>query len=215
MRKLLALTALLLAAACSDNLSVNPNHIDLAVGQTATITATRIPSTYQGIPWPPNRIAFTGTGPIQVGGVMQPSDHEAVITVRALSPGSGAVITDYTDAHTPGPIHTVLATVDVSDCATPVTLTPAFTAVTGKIGEPFNLHVTPSFAGGHFQWYWGDRGDTRTPISFTDTPYFIDFTPHANGSYPIWVRYSTICGSADAAFVVNVGLAVRRRGAPH
>lgn len=212
MRKLLALSTLLLAAACSDHLSVTPTTVDLAVGQTATIQATRIPSTYQGIPWAPNRIEFAGTGPILVSGVMGASDTVAYITVQGLSPGTGTVTTSYRDAHTPGVIMTPLATVNVYDCAAPMQLTPEFANVTGKIGEPAILRVTPSAPGGHFQWYWGQRGDTRTPISFTDTPYFIDFTPRANGAYPLWVRLTSPCGTADAAFVVNVG-PVRRRPA--
>ncbi|HWS73261.1 MAG TPA: hypothetical protein VN605_14195 [Thermoanaerobaculia bacterium] len=210
MRKLMALSILLLAAACSDHLSVSPTTIDLAVGQTATITATRIPSTYTGIPWPPNRIDFVGNGPISVGGVMGANESLAFITVQGVSPGTGTVTTSYRDAHTPGLIMTPIATVNVYDCSTPMKLAPEFANVSGKIGEPAILRVTPTVTGGHFQWYWGNRGDTHTPISFTDTPYFIDFTPRANGSYPIWVRYSSPCGTADAAFVVSVGVQHRR-----
>jgi hypothetical protein len=210
MRTLMALSILLLAAACSDHLSVSPTTVDLAVGQTATVTATRIPSTYAGIPWAPNRIDFIGSGPISVGGVMGANESVAFISVQGVSPGIGTVTTSYRDAHTPGIIMTPLATVHVYDCSSAMKLAPEFANVAGTIGEHAILRVTPAVEGGHYQWYWGNRGDTHTPISFSDAPYFIDFTPRANGSYPIWVRQSSICGTADAAFVVNVGIQRRR-----
>lgn len=214
MRKLLACPMLLLAAACSDHLSVSPTSVDLAVGQTATIRAARIPSDYRGIQWAPNRIEFVGDGPITVNGVMEASAQMANITVQGLAPGTGYVTTYYRDAHTPGIIRTTIATVNVTDCATAMKLSPEFTNLAGRIGEQAVLRVTPSIEGGHYQWYWGTRGDLRNPISFSDAPYFLDFTPRANGSYPFWVRYITICGTAEASFAVNVGMQ-HRRGAGH
>jgi hypothetical protein len=214
MRKLLALFILLLAAACSDHLSVNPTIVDLTVGQTATITATRLPADYQGIPWPPNRIEFVGNGPIAVSGAMDSDQTLARITVQGVAPGTGTVTTYYRDAHTPDIIRTPLVTVHVHDCSAQAKLAPEFANVAGKIGEPAALRVTSSVAGGTFQWYWGTRGDTQNPISFSDAPYFIDFTPRQNGSYPLWVRQTSPCGTAEAAFVVNVGIQ-HRRGAGH
>jgi len=214
MRRLLALPILLLAGACSDRITVNPARLALVVGQTATIHATRIPSDYRGIPWAPNRIEFVGSGAVSAAGVLAASGTHADITVQALTPGTGFVASRYTDAHTPGILGDTVATVTVFDCSRGVKLTPEFASIPGTLGEPALLHVTPSVADGTFQWYWGTRGDTKNPITFTDAPSFTEFIPRGNGSFPIWVRQSSPCGIADAAFVVNVGVQ-RRRASGH
>lgn len=214
MRKLFLLSVLLLAAACSDHLSVDPTHVDLAVGQTATITATRLPADWQGTPWAPSRIDFVGSGAVSANGVMAPSDQTATITVQGLAPGSGTVSSDFTEVHT-GHVHNTVATVTVFDCSRPVALTPASATVAVKVGDPVRLTVIPSVLHGHYQWYLGARGDTGHPLALTDTPSFDDFPSSTAGSFSLWVRYSTICGTADAAFVVNVGGLARRRGVAH
>jgi hypothetical protein len=210
MRNLAALLLLLFAAACSDGITVEPSSVSVAVGQTATLHVTRIPSTYPGIPWPPNPIDFSGNGAASAVGHLGANATSAEITVQGLTPGIGTVVSRHTDAHTPGVLVETVATVTVYDCSRGPQLTPQFATVSGTVNERVVLQVHSTFDGGSYQWYSGARGDVRNPISFTNAPVYVDFTPRQNGSYPFWVRQTAPCGIADAAFVVNVGPQRRR-----
>ena len=214
MRKLVMLVLLLLAAACSDNIRVDPATVTIAVGQTVTLEAHRIPSSYQGIPWPPNRIEFGGNGPsVSAAGVMEANDNVAGIVVQGIEPGTSTIVSRHYDVHTPGLITSTVATVTVHGCSG-LTLTPLFATIQGRVNEPVLLHVESSFAGGTYQWYAGARGDTSHPIPFTNAPYYVDFVPRAPGSYSFWVRETAECGTAEAEFLVKVG-SPRRHAAGH
>jgi hypothetical protein len=202
MRKKLLLPALLLFAACNNSFTVSPASLDLAAGATATITASRDAPVNAGPPGRTSPVEFTGSGAVSAVGLLGANDPSAVITVQGLMPGTGFV-----SATGRGTV----AIVNVFDCTKPPDLTPHFAAIEGKTGEQAFLRVHPSMEGGSFQWYTGTSLDTTHPIPFSNTPYYIDFTPRTNGSYPFWVRQTTPCGTATAAFVVNVGLS-RRRG---
>jgi hypothetical protein len=199
---LLLLLVAVLTTACSGKVEVTPDTLDLPVGATATIYANRVPGNGPGIPI--GAISdrdYSGTGAIAASGHLAANASSAAITIQALHPGTGFVFSGTS----------VVATVNVLDCLAPPELTPRFAAIEGKAGEQVFLRVQQSIPGGTFQWFTGPLGDTAHPIPFSNAPYYIDFTPRANGSYPFWVRQTTACGTADAAFVVNVG-AVRRRG---
>ncbi|HEX7677930.1 MAG TPA: hypothetical protein VF713_07400 [Thermoanaerobaculia bacterium] len=216
MRKLAALILLLLAAACSDGIRVDPSTATIAVGQTVTLEARRIPSSYQGIPWPPNRIEFGGEGAaVSAAGVMEARDDFAGIVVQGVEPGIASIVSRHYDAHTPGLITITVATVTVYACPVGLALAPQFATIEGRLNERVVLHVESSFPGGTYQWYAGARGETSHPIPFTNAPYYADFVPLANGSYPFWVRQTSECNTAEAAFVVNVGNPQRRRAAGH
>jgi hypothetical protein len=216
-RKLVtALLLLLFAAACSDGIRVDPSTSTIAVGQTVTLEARRIPSTYGGIPWPPNRIEFSGQGAaISAAGVMEARDDFAGIVVQGVEPGIASIVSRHYDAHTPGLITITVATVTVLACSGGPTLAPQFATIQGRVNERVLLHVESSFAGGTYQWYTGARGDTSHPIPFTNVPYYVDFVPQAPGSYPFWVRETAECGMAETEFLVNVGTPPRRRAAGH
>jgi hypothetical protein len=202
MRKMLLLPAVILFAACNNQFTVSPASLDLAVGATATITASREAVN----PGPPSRtspVEFTGSGAVSAVGLLGANDPSAVITVQGLMPGTGFV-----SATGRGTV----AIVNVFDCTKPPDLAPHFAAIAGKAGEQVFLRVKPSLEGGSFQWYSGALGDTSHPIPYSNAAYYIDFTPRTNGSYPFWVRHTTPCGVADASFVVNVG-PQHRRGA--
>ncbi|MCU1347683.1 MAG: hypothetical protein JWO56_713 [Acidobacteria bacterium] len=142
---------------------------------------------------------------------MQANESSAHITVQGVTPGIGYVISGAANQHTSsGFTSMTVASVNVFDCSAGATLAPPFAAVEGKLNEQVFLKVTPSVEGGTFQWYWGPRGDGRNPISFTNAPYYIDFVPRKNGSYPFWVRHTSVCGVAEAAVTVNVGVQHRR-----
>jgi hypothetical protein len=215
MRKLLAPVLLLLAAACSDNIRVDPTSVTIAVGQTVTLEARRIPSTYAGIPWPPNRIEFSGEGSaVSAAGVMEARDNVAGIVVQGVAPGTALVVSRHTDVHTPGVITVTVASVTVYPCAGHPALTPQFATIQGFVNERVLLRVESPYLGGMYQWYAGTRGDTSNPIPGSNAPVYGDFVPRAFGSYPFWVRQSSDCGTDEAAFVVNVANP-RRRAAGH
>lgn len=206
---------LLLAAACSDNVRVDPSTVTIAVGQTITLEARRIPSTYAGIPWPPNRIEFGGEGPaVSAAGVMEASANVAGIVVQGVEPGTATIVSRHYDVHTPGLMTGTVATVTVYPCAGGPTLVPQFATIQVRLNERVLLHVESSIGAGTYQWYAGARGDTSHPIPFSNAPSYADFVPRADGSYPFWVRETTACGTAEAAFVVNAG-SQRRRAAGH
>jgi hypothetical protein len=216
MRKLVAPVLLLLAAACSDGIRVDPSTATIAVGQTVTLEARRIPSDYRGIPWPANRIEFGGEGAaVSAAGVMEASDSVAGIVVQGVAPGVATIVSRHYDVHTPGLITVTVATVTVYACPGGPALAPQFATIEGRLNERVLLHVESSFPGGTYQWYVGARGETSHPIPFTNAPYYADFVPRANGSYPFWVRQTSECETAEAAFVVNVGNPQRRRAAGH
>ncbi|HEX9458334.1 MAG TPA: hypothetical protein VGA84_04270 [Thermoanaerobaculia bacterium] len=216
MRKLATPVLLLLAAACSDYIRVDPSTATIAVGQTITLEARRIPSSYQGIPRSPNRIEFSGEGAaVSAAGVMEARDSVAGIVVQGIEPGIASIVSRHTDVFTPGVITVTVATVTVFGCAESPTFTPQFATIQGRVNEPVLLHVESSFAGSTYQWYAGARGDTSQPIPFTNAPYYVDFVPRAPGAYPFWVRETDECGTAEAEFLVNVGNPQRRRAAGH
>jgi len=143
---------------------------------------------------------------------LQASESSAQITVQGVTPGIGYVTSGAANQHTPSGFSSMtVASVNVFDCSGGASLSPAFATVEGKLNEQVFLKVTPSVEGGTFQWYWGPRGDLQNAISFTNAPYYVDFVPRKNGSYPFWVRHTSVCGIADAAVTVNVGVQHRRR----
>jgi hypothetical protein len=215
MQKFVTASLLLFAAACSDGIRVDPSTATIAVGQTVTLEARRIPSTYQGIPWPPNRIEFGSEGPaVSAAGVMGANESVAGIVVQGVEPGTATIVSRHYDAHTPGLLVGTVATVTVYACPGGPALAPQFATIQGRLNERVLLHVDSSYPGGTYQWYAGARGDTSHPIPFTNAPSYADFVPRSSGSYPFWVRQSADCGKADAAFVVNVA-DPRRRAAGH
>src|SRR5258706_1817848 len=167
-RKLATPVLLLLAAACSDYIRVEPSNATIAVGQTVTLTAHRIPSSCQGIPRPPNRIEFGGEGAVSAAGVMEARDSVASIVVQGVAPGVASIVSRHTDVFTPGLITIPVATVTVYACPGRPTLDPQFATIQGFINERVLLHVQSSSDGGTYQWYTGARGDASHPILFTN-----------------------------------------------
>jgi hypothetical protein len=205
---------LLFAAACSDGMRVDPSTATIAAGQTITLEAHRIPSTYQGIPWAPNRIEFGGEGAaVSAAGVMEARENVAGIVVQGLEPGTATIVSRHYDSHTPGLVTNAVATVTVVACLRGPTLTPQFATTQGRVNEPVLLHVESSSPVGMYQWYAGARGDASHPIPSTNA-LSTGFVPRAPGSYSFWVRETTECGTADAECVVNVG-PQRRRAVGH
>lgn len=192
----------LLVSACYSHVEVSPTTLELTAGSTTTIMASRVPGG-PGVPAAAvSNFDFRGTGAVAASGRLPANASSAAIAVQALYPGTGYVVSGISD--------TTYATVHVLDCLTPPELTPQISAIVAKPGQQVFLRVEPSIPGGTFQWYTGPLADASHPIPFSNTPYYIDFTPRANGSYPFWVRYTTACGAADAAFVVNAGAQHRR-----
>lgn len=125
---------LVFAAACSDGLRVDPSTATIATGQTITLEAHRIPSTYQGIPWAPNRIEFGGEGAaVSAAGVMEARENVAGIVVQGVEPGTATIVSRHYDAHTPGLLTNAVATVTVVACLSGPTLTPLFATIQGRL----------------------------------------------------------------------------------
>jgi hypothetical protein len=214
LRKIALLLALALAACTRpDGAKLQPSSVELAVGQTVTLDALRdIPSSPLGYPYygqqSPGTLEFYGTGAVSAEGTMPLNQNTSEVLVHAIAPGTG-IVTYRRNGYDSG---VSAAVVDVISCDSGVHVEPIEMTIRAKIHDFVSLSVKASPNHGTYQWYSGKVGDVSQPIFYASYPYYYGFIPQANGLYPFWVRYTTICGSADAAMFVEVGPQRRRVG---
>lgn len=177
-----------------------PSYTQLAVGQT-TVVNFSLTRDANAIAYHPT---YATAGPIEIVSVTTFQLSENVL-VHVLAPGRGTLTA----------LGGAQATIDIFTCDEAARVT-APSIVSGVVGQYSDLmHAVGSPVGGSYQWYGGKIGDTSNPLKYgTSADYNV--ISKANGITLFWVRYTSACGYADAAVMLQTGpVSLRQRAARH
>ena len=191
-KSLLPLLAVILAASCTIEPSVN--QVTMATGGTATITITQL-RWFSGSFVPTGGVSVYSSDPRILILEQDPTLVSTSVFLRALRPGTAYIRTASTSQ--------TLVTVQVNDVCTPVSVQAETSQIPALIGSLVELRVIPN---GPYPikttWYEEKASGWSEIPSATGNLY--DFVPQTSGTFRFMARYSDRCGEASTIITVVV-----------